>query len=382
MMTILSFILSLVPLPPQASAAFCDQYQIPKNYLEIKSKIDEKIKTFSNVKSVAKDADETLSKMISAKSPVIAKWLAKRSMDSKSEEEIVREWRLYYARHIILTKFPHENEKINKEIEKLINEANAIFASKQNKNKLQDLFEKSKKQSLKTIKSFPISDNQKEQIISRVANINLYWMKDFKDSKFKQLPMDFLDWGVAYDPASNEINIGVNSLSYPNDETYLAVFSHEIGHAFDSCRWGAFFNGEWPFQNVGECLRSSKSVGAKKRDDSKMDLLVKANKELGSSLKSNPTCNKLGYPPNGMQADQLPESFADWFSTETMANIEGLNSSVLRTDLCKEKNLNAGSSYPDNRQRLKAIYFAHPKFKRINEDSKMDAYSHCRLEKL
>lgn len=374
---LLLFFFSLYFFPCQSSAAFCDNYQPPKIYTKIKDKADEKIRIFANKEGIARRADETLSKLITAKSPIIASWLGKRGLNFKSEDEIVREWRNYFARNFILTKYPQGDKKIDKDIETLMGEINKLFASKLFKEKLENLFERSKKQSLAVVGSFPISDKQKKQIASRIQSIRLYWMKDFKTSKFTRLPMEFLDWGIAYDPIANEINVGINSLSYPNDETYMAVFSHEIGHSFDSCRWGAYFNGNWPFDKIGKCLRASKSVAAKKRDDRKIEDLAKANAELASSLKQNPTCNKLGYPPAGLQADQLPESFADWFSAESMATITDLKPSLLRNDLCEAKTLIEGSSYPTNELRLKAIYFAHPKLKAALQQPEQNPYQYC-----
>ncbi len=361
------------------ATSFCDSYQTPKHHTDLKSKVDEQIRSFFNKKPIAKQADDTLSKLLAAKSPIATNWLKKRDLDSKTEEEIIREWRDYFARNFILTKYPQKDSAIDKEIEKLIESINKKFSNKAFQNKLETLFKKSKASSLSVIKQMPFDDSQKKQLITKIEAIKLYWMKDFKTSKFKELPMEFLDWGIAYDPVTNEINIGINSLSYPNDETYLAVFAHEIGHSFDSCRWSAFFQGPWPFQKVGECLRSASSVNAKKRDDSKLDLLAKENKELADSLKANPTCNKLGYPPMGLQADQLPESFADWFSAEVMASFKNIKPSAVRIDLCEKKELNAGSSYVSNNLRLDAIYFTHPKFKNIRPELKENAYQYCGL---
>lgn len=242
---------------------------------------------------------------------------------------------------------------------------------------MEALFAKAKDHSLQAVKSMPIKDEQKRKIITRIEGIRLYWMKEFKTSKFKRLPMDFLDWGVAYDPITNEINIGINSLAYPNDETLLSVLAHEMGHSFDSCRWTAFFDGDWPFQKIGDCLRGPGSVAAKRRDDSQIEKLARENKELAASLKANPTCNKLDYPPAGLQADQLPESFADWFATEVLVKIKGLKFSALRVDLCEKKELQVGSSYPSNDLRLNAIYFAHPEIKKTRSDLKSSTYSYC-----
>lgn len=373
-------VLSLCVYSSLSFAHLCENYQAPKNFIEVREKVDSKIKAFSNTPVVAKEADEALSKLIAAKSPVIVSWLSSRSLNAKSEEEIAREWRLYYAKNLILSKYPHNKAAMDIEIEKLMNEVNTLFASKDFESKMQSYFEKSKQASLDVIKAFPIKEDVKKKIVARIESIKLYWMKDFKTSKFKQLPLDFLDWGIAYDPAANEINIGVNALSYPNDETYLAVFAHEIGHSFDSCRWGAFFEGEWPFAKIGECLRLDGSVGAKKRDDSKLEEFVKRGKvpaDLAEALKINSTCNKMIYPPAGVQADQLPESFADWFSAEAMATLPDIKAKNLRVDLCEKKDLVKGSSYPTNELRLENIYFSHPKLRLSRADLKNKNSKYC-----
>lgn len=369
---------------PNVQASACSPKEVPKAYTAFKKIVDSEIKTFANTKAVAEKADATLAKLISAKSPVITGWLSKRNLGAKSEDEVVREWRDYFARNFILTKYPHKENSIDTEIEKLMSAINKEFVSKDLQKTMQNRLSQSKNAAVSLIKDLSIQEPLKKKIISRIEAIELYWMKDFKSSKFSQLPLDFLDWGIAYDPVANEINIGVNSLAYPNEETYLGVFLHEIGHSFDSCRWLAFFEGEWPFTKVGECLRSSSSVAAKKRDDSQLETLVKENKisaELATSLKANPTCNKLIYPPAGLQADQLPESFADWFSAEALATLKDLNPLNIRTDLCDDKDLTQGSSYVSNDLRLNGIYYAHPKFSKLSNKDKTKKYEHCEFSK-
>jgi hypothetical protein len=105
-------------------------------------------------------------------------------------------------------------------------------------------------------------------------------------------------------------------------------------------------------------------VGAKKRDDSKLEEWVKKKKissDLALGLKALPTCNKREYPPIGTQADQLPEVFADWFSAEVMAQVKNLKIENLRRDLCDEAHaVVEGSSYIPHKSRLYGIYYAHP----------------------
>jgi hypothetical protein len=93
--------------------------------------------------------------------------------------------------------------------------------------------------------------------------------------------------------------------------------------------------------------------------------------ELAQAMKLNPTCNKTNYPPPGLQADQLPEVFADWFSAETMAQLHLLTIANLRSDLCDNKTLNEGSSYLNNRDRLEKIYFANPLLNDAIQNSKL-----------
>lgn len=377
MKNILFFVATLMA---QISLAdFCSNYEIPQKFSEIKNKTETEITVFSNKKSIAAQADEILGKLLAAKSPVIQDWMSKRDLKGKSETEIVSEWRKYYAKFFLLTKYPHDNKQINSEIEKLMANINKLFSTADFRKKMEKIFSDTQKFSLKKIESFPINSELKKQISSRVKNIKLYWMKDFKKSKFKELPLDFLDWGIAYDPVNNEINMGLNALAYSNEETYMSVFAHEIGHSFDSCRWGAFYEGKWPFAKIEECLRQENTVNAKKRDDTKLDELVKNGKistELSMSLKANPTCNKMAYPPVGVQADQLPESFADWFSAEVVSDIPNLKYQNLRLELCENKELTSGSSYPSNRLRLENIYFAHPKIRtsRVELKDKKTAY--------
>lgn len=364
------------------ACGFCETPPPPKDHLRLQENVTNRIRTFSGLKPIASQADAMLSKLLSAKSPVIMGWIEKRDLATKADDEIVREWREYYARNFILNRYPQADAPVNAAIETLFKDVNDAFATPAFRAKMSSLFEKSKEAALSVLAKQPLQDAQKKAIVARVGAVQLYWMKEFKSSKFKAQPLEFLDWGIAYDPVANEINMGVNALSYPNDETYLAVFAHELGHAFDSCRWGAFFEGAWPFQKVGECLRGKDSAGALKRDDSQLEVLQRQGKlssDLAAGLRQNPTCNKAEYPPIGTQAEQLPESFADWFSAETMASMESLNLLQMRLDLCVLRELVAGSSYAENRKRLDQIYFAHPKLRPGRSDLKSKPVVYCAI---
>jgi hypothetical protein len=372
----------------QASGALCSREPAPPaDYTQIKKQIDLKMLQFSNKKPVAKKADETLSKLIAAKSPFVSSWMKKHTSQEATDEEIARIWRQYFARNFVLTTYPSGDPTLNKEIESLADSITTEYATKLFRERMQKLFLTAQSAALETVKSFPISEEAKSDIRKRVQAIKLYWPLKFKTSRNNKIPLDIIAWGIAYDPQPNEINMGVNAMAYPNDSTYIAVFAHEIGHAFDSCRWGAFFKHAWPFQKIGECLRTDKSVGAKTRDDGPLDKMAaekKLDKQFFKSMKDNPTCNKLAYPPAGTQADQLPESFADWFSAEVMGHTNLPDVESLRVDLCEKRDLVAGSSYPTNELRLKHIYFAQPQLKAklglsAGEDPQVQNNFYCSL---
>ena len=380
MIRIILFVCMLFFVSDLWAKSFCDNYTPQSKYVDAQNSIEKKIRSFSNTKIIATQADALLSKLIAAKSPVIVSWMNKRDLKDKPEDEIVKEWRFYFAKNFVLTKYPSGDKKVDSSVEQLVDGILKENLKSAFVKRLEKLFQKAKNDSIETVKAMKVA--QKDDVLSRISTIKLYWPKNLKTSRNNAIPLDLIDWGIAYDPEANQINIGVNALSYPNDETYLAVFAHEIGHSFDSCRWGGYFKGPWPFEKVGSCLRSETSVGAKRRDDSSLESLAKIGKisnELVLALKQSPTCNKLAYPPPGIQADQLAESFADWFSAEVMAKSGAIATDKLRLDLCETKELHEGSSYPKNLERLNRIYFSHPKLKtNLPEGEKSAVY--CPLD--
>ncbi|RYZ64194.1 MAG: hypothetical protein EOP09_16325, partial [Proteobacteria bacterium] len=272
----------------------CPVAPLPPAYVKLKKKVDADIALYSNKKIYAEQADLTLSKLIEAKSPLIKIWIEKRNLDKKSEDQIAHDWRDYFTRNFILTKYPYGEPAVDAVTPSLMDSINRKFKTKSTQSLMQGRFQKSQDAAVRYIKTLKISEQARQEMLARVTSVRLYWMDDFKDSKFKSLPLDFLDWGIAYDPQRNEINLGIRSLRYPNEETYLAVFLHELGHAVDSCRFSTFFKTPWPFSEVGECLRSQNGVGAKRRDDSELDSLLRNKKlstELAAELKTRPTCN-------------------------------------------------------------------------------------------
>lgn len=315
--------------------------------------VTQELSKFSNRPEVARDADQTLIRLIEAKSPLIREWFATRGFqrDSSetsqaphvSEDVIARAWREYYARMFVLSRGP---------VPTLTQPISEKAFPESLRKKWAKLFDQAGQSAIKAVEGFAISAENKKAIVQRLRGVTLAWSGG--------TALEFLEWGIAYQPATQKIQIGLRALAYPNETTLFAVFAHELGHAFDSCRWGAFFTGPFPFQKVADCLRSARSVGARKRDDTKLEEFQKngsLNPELLLALRANPTCNKAVYPPIGVQADQLPEAFADWFSAMVVKTAK-ISTKGLRADLCAPDERQPGSSYPSNQDRLEKIYFA------------------------
>jgi hypothetical protein len=330
------------------------------------------LEKFYQSKIIATDADRMLSLLISAKSPMITSWIKKRNLDTNNPEIIAIEWRKYFALNFIINKYPHKNLELNNKIEILFDELIALNFTERNKNDFENKLTMAKDLAEKNISASPFTSDTKKKLITTLQKVKLYWPKKFQDSKYSKFPLEFFDWSLAFDPNQNEINIGLNSLNY-NSESLQAAIAHELGHSIDSCRWSQKNKEEWPFTKIGECLRSI----SKKRDDSKLEILGQKNylsKEELDFFKSNPTCNNTKYPISGTQADQLPENFADWFSSEVMANLK--IDREFRNDLCENQELSIGSSYISNRDRLFKIYLSQPKIKSQLNEKNSNLYCH------
>jgi hypothetical protein len=356
-----SLFISLIVSVPIAHAVCEKPYFNPK-YPEIQKDVETRVQKFANHNAIATQADQMLSQLIAKKSPAIIGWMNKRDFKSKSEDQIALEWRDYYARSIVIGSYKKQDPKIRQSIVRLFEEINEKHFNSQFKAKLEKLLEEVKKAANKTLLKFKLAKESSDQISSRLSSVKLYWMDRFPGSKFEDMPLEWLSWGVAYDPKTNEINVGLDAFKYKSESSLFAVLAHELTHSFDPCRWGAYLSGPFPFESVVSCLRSDQSINAKPRDDLKLEKSG-LPAELVSSLKQNRTCNKKEYPPIGIQSDQIPEAFADWFSAEVVSQSSYMDQD-LRSDLCEQIELNSGSSYPRNKDRLERVYLAHPEIRK------------------
>jgi hypothetical protein len=351
-----------------SSAEVCKVNQLNlKNSDELNQKINSSLTNFAIKPFIRTESEKMLSLLIRAKSPMITDWVKKRKLDPlKEPEKIALEWDKYYAKSFIINRYPTKNPNIDLEIEKTFDQLISENFTYKLIKKVESIFIKEKENSIKVINKYPFDDKDKKLIQEKIEKIKIYWPKKFAESKYNKTPLELFDWALAYDPHQNEINFGFHALMY-SEQSLKAALSHEIAHAFDSCRWSSSFKQAWPFQKIGECLRSIAAI----RDDSKIEVLLKNNKispEQFQFMKANPTCNNSLYPPIGIQSDQLPETFADWFSAE--ATIPNDINSEFRSEFCIESTLNPGSSYLSNHDRFFKIYLSHPEIaKKLNEKS-------------
>lgn len=328
---------------------------------------------FSKETKIREESESILSKLITAKSPFIYNWIKKENLNPINDsEEIARRWFFYYSKNLVIATYPKNEQVINELVEKYFDKAIKDRFPPQKKSELNELLRIEKLNAINTIVQYPFSKEQKSALVERINAISFYWPTQLRGSKFENFPLEFFDWSFAYDPKTNEINIGFNA-PIENLNLTRVILLHEIAHSFDSCRWNQFSKLEWPFLKVGQCLREF----AAPRDDSKIKKMLEDKKISKSEYEffiENPTCNNSKYPPEPLQADQLPESFADWFSA--LAVNEQIIDNDFRRDLCIDKVQKSGSSYLKNRDRLFKIYLSN---KKIQEKLKHSSnYLECK----
>jgi hypothetical protein len=340
--------------------------KIEEKKLEIRNYNQKELDKFSLITPIQQESELILKKLIDAKSPMLLSWISDRKLDPSKPELLAMEWFKYYSKKFIIGSYSKNTPEIDNEIDLLFSRLLKYNFPTERQNKINSIFGKQKSLAINKIKSYPFSKIDQDALIKKISEIKIYWPTSLKDSKFKNHPLEFFDWSLAYDPKSNEINIGLNSPYYDENSMQVSLL-HEIAHSFDSCRWSQNNSTPNPFEKVSNCLREF----AAKRDDSKLEYLFKEKKLSETEFnffKANPTCNNSIYPPIGIQADQLPETFADWFAAEAI-EVSAINSKF-RNELCTDTELNPGSSYLKNRDRYFKIYLANKKIqKSLNEFS-------------
>lgn len=369
---ILIFSLSLGPAYSEVST-YCQRISSNK-----KKSIGNRVQVERLVEQFALDfkirgiSENMLSRLIAAKSPMIFSFVKKRNLDpEKNPEKVALEWDKYYAKLFIIGRYSEQEVEIKLKIEQLFKVLFEKSYPKMTRDKFENALKDAKKWAKETILKFPISIDDKNIIDEKINSIQLYFPTELKGSRFEQFPLDVLEWSLSYDQNANAINVGFQALDI-DERNLKIILLHEIAHAFDSCRWGQKELRSWPFDKIGLCLREF----AQPRDDSKLDLFYqdkKINQADYEKLKKHSTCNNSIYPPEGIQADQLPETFADWFAAEAIPEVE--ISSNFRRDLCDESNNKVGSSYLSYRERLGSVFFAQPKISsKLHVQSKKAKY--------
>ncbi len=356
MIVSLLFSVALAATPCDSVTAIAPEYQ------DIQNKIDDKFATAGNLATIAEEADQVLSKLIAAKSPILMTWLKDRQLMSADELKIAKAWRLYYLHKFVLDRYPTDNAAINRSVNALFAQAHDLALDQDFKTRLGTVLEKVKKDAKRLVLTWEMAQKDKQSIIHRIDTVQLSWFSSLETSPFKTNPMSFLSQGLEYNANKHQIYVGVESRSLASDANIYTALAHEISHAFDPCHWGLFIKGANPFSHLKNCLRDPQGAAAKKRDDRSLKKALKGqmiSKELAQSLQQNPTCNTDQYPPSELQKDQLNEAFADWFAAEVFAT-SSYNKQFPRPDLCREQKSDPRASQLPNDLRLQRIYLAHP----------------------
>ncbi len=77
-----------------------------KSYVKLQNELSAKKSLFVKNKVVVAAADETLEKLLKAKSPAVLSWMQRRHLLNKSEDEIVKQWRIYYVDEFFYSSVP------------------------------------------------------------------------------------------------------------------------------------------------------------------------------------------------------------------------------------------------------------------------------------
>lgn len=353
-----------------ARAELCKSVKRGHQFESTKRIIDQKLYQFASSKTIAPLADETLSKLAKAQSPTLIEWGKKRNINPQNEpEKFAKEWRSFFATQFIISKYPTKMEDIDRGIESFFDQLQTDLFDEKNVTYFKKEFQKAKDLSIQKIQSSPLDLQSKNKIIQKIQDLKIYFPSKLSGSKFEKNILEFFNWGFAYDPKTNEINLGLDVFKY-NEQNMKVALLHEIAHSFDSCRWSQNEDSTWPFEKIGLCLRKF----TLSRDDSKLNDLKTTGyltEEEFQFFKKNTTCHNTKYPPTGFQKDQLTETFADWFSAFAMEN-EKIDFHF-RDDLCEERILEPGSSYLSNTDRLYKIYLSNKKFSSLRK-SKSDEF--------
>lgn len=353
------------------------------SYSDAKTEIENSLKIAAQAKPLADVADQTLSKLILAKSDAITRWVNLPEHQEMSDAEIVRKWREYFLSSIVLTSPSHPDRGVQQQVRGLFKEISRRTFPYSVRSQIRKQFEYWKKFALQRVDQFNLDRGTKTSLKARLRETRLIFLEDlnYGSPREDKVPAEFLFDGLAYHPLSNSIQVGVQTLKYVDPESLGPALIHEMAHSFDACRWQAFLSKvENPFTPIFECLRSDESVGAKKRDDSDLEDFEKEGKLTSDevkALKLNPTCNLKSYPAGDLQRDQLNEVFADWFSADVLA-LDPKFKNRVRPDLLEKIDLPKGSSYIANEDRLNRIYLGQPELRKRflpeNSDSKAPKY--------
>ena len=104
-------------------------------------------------------------------SKYVVSWMNKRDLKDKPEDEIVKEWRFYFAKNFVHTKYPSGDKKVDYSVEQLVDEILKENLKPDFVKRLEKLFQKAKNDSIETVKTMKVA--QKDDVLGRVSAIKL-----------------------------------------------------------------------------------------------------------------------------------------------------------------------------------------------------------------
>ncbi len=299
-----------------ADSFFCQKDFVARGFSKIESDIETKISQAASLVTIAEQADKALGQLLATKNSVLISWLEERKLIEAPEELIASHWRRYYLQKFILGQFPTPNPKVNRSVENLFSQINQTVFTPSVKKNISTLFKKAKADAIKQVNSWTIDKKTKKEMTLRLEKVRLYWFEKLRRTVFQNKPLEFLNKSLSYDPKSNQVNVGVPILRYPNDESLFGVFLQTLARIFNPDRWSVFFKGQNPFVPVQNCLKKNSGTNDKK---------------------------------------QVQKIFTYWFSAEVFTKSAYLREN-LRMNLCDKS--------PENKNNVEQIYGIQPRIKK------------------
>jgi hypothetical protein len=199
------------------------------HFAALEKKVYEELHKAAHLTPIAKKADDSLSKLISVKSPVLLTWLNDRKLMQAQEEAIAKEWRQYYLTNMILKSYPESSTDIREGINETFKRIQTLSFADSFKKLVTDRFAEVKKQSLVAIESSK-APNYKQQLLA-LEKIQLLWLEQLDNSPYEKAPLDYLEKGIHFDPDLQILKVGIQINRYRTPTSLNRVLASELSQA-------------------------------------------------------------------------------------------------------------------------------------------------------